>query len=295
MFTEACAKAMQYTKPMVISKVLMDGTVDSGFATYFFINRDGWALTAAHCLQCTIQQHHDDELRQQVDAYNAQNPDDKKAYDPKWLKTHIIWWGNEAGRVETMKIEPFFDIALIKFAGLPSNFAGDFPVFKDPSTVRPGMSVCRLGYPFMKVKAEFIPESSRFNIEINNNTAPGGFPYEGMVTRQIIKKRTDANGRPLNNNPNDPISMYIECSTPGLIGQSGGPIFDRNGFVVGMQSHTNNMPLGFGDKQVDGKYMPEQFINVGVGVHVSTLIQMFKQNNIKYKSESDDDGYRIIG
>ena len=231
-----------------------------------------------------------------MDIHNSQNPDDKKEYDPKWQKAHIIWWGNGVFRIENMRIEPLLDIALVKFTGLPPNFVTDLPVFADPASVRPGMSVCRLGYPFMKVKTDYKPESSTFNIEINNgNGTTTAFPYEGMVTRQVIKRRMDANGRPVQTNPNEPIPMYIECSTPGLVGQSGGPIFDRNGFIVGMQSHTNNIPLGFGDKQVDGKYMPEQFINTGMGVHVSTLIQMFKQYNIKYKSESDDDGYRIIG
>ncbi len=296
MFADACAKAMQYTKPMIISTALVDGTVESGFATFFMINREGWGVTAAHCVQCLMQQHTDQGRMHEVDNFNAAHPDEKKSYDPKWLRTHAILWGGAGNaRVEEFKIFGPQDLAFIKFTGLPPNFVKDYPVFKDPASVRQGMSVCRLGFPFMKVKTEFIPAENRFNLEINGGAGFQCFPYDGMVTRIVHKVQVDANGRPMEPRPNGPPIQFIECSTPGLVGQSGGPIIDRNGFVVGLQSQTNNVPLGFGDKQVDGKYMPEQFINLGMGVHVSTIIQQMKELGISYKSESDDDGYRIIG
>ncbi|MBO7409415.1 MAG: trypsin-like peptidase domain-containing protein [Candidatus Methanomethylophilaceae archaeon] len=296
MFADACAKAMQYTKPLIISTATVDGTVNSGFATFFFINREGWAITAAHCVQCVLQQHADAEQIRKVDAYNAEHPDDKKPYNPKWLKAHALMWGGIAGlRFDRLEINLALDIALVKFAGLPPNSVTEFPVFKEPASIRPGMSICRLGFPFIKVKTDFIPAENRFALEINNGAGFRLFPYEGMVTGTIIKKAVDQNGHPIEPRPNEIQPTFIECSTPGLIGQSGGPIVDKNGFIVGMQSQTVNLPMGFGDKQVDGKYMPEQFMNIGMGVHVSTIIQMMKEKGVSYKSESDDDGYRIVG
>jgi hypothetical protein len=38
----------------------------------------------------------------------------------------------------------------------------------------------------------------------------------------------------------------------------------------------------------------EQFMNLGLGVHVRTILQVLDRKGVKYKSESDDDGYRII-
>ncbi|HYK55809.1 MAG TPA: hypothetical protein VEV15_04980, partial [Flavisolibacter sp.] len=34
-------------------------------------------------------------------------------------------------------------------------------------------------------------------------------------------------------------------STPGLKGQSGGPLFNSDGLIFGMQSMTNHLHLGF--------------------------------------------------
>jgi len=39
--------------------------------------------------------------------------------------------------------------------------------------------------------------------------------------------------------------MGIELSTPGLRGQSGGPLFNSEGIICGMQSSTNHLHLGF--------------------------------------------------
>ena len=294
MFAEACAKATQFTKPMVISTATVDGKVDSGYATYVIINSEGWAVTAFHCVQCVLQQHNDENLKREVDAYNAQNPDEKRTYNPKWLKANSVWWGNDNIRYDTMHFHPALDLAFVRLTNLPHNFVTDYPVFKEPSAIRPGMSLCRIGYPFTKAKATYDPESTRFALGLEGGI-PQWFPYEGMLTRQIVGIPLDANGKPVKIDPNEPQPMFVECSTPGLVGQSGGPIIDKNGYIVGIQSKTNSIPLGFGDKQVDGKYMPEQFINLGVGVHVSTIIQAMKKHGIKYKSESDDDGYRIVG
>ena len=41
---------------------------------------------------------------------------------------------------------------------------------------------------------------------------------------------------------------YLETSSAGLLGQSGGPIFDIDGTVWAMQSRTTHLPLGFAPK-----------------------------------------------
>ena len=51
------------------------------------------------------------------------------------------------------------------------------------------------------------------------------FPIEGMLTRHIMHGNEIAG---------------IELSTPGLRGQSGGPLFNSEGLVCGMQSGTNH-------------------------------------------------------
>ena len=59
--------------------------------------------------------------------------------------------------------------------------------------------------------------------------------------------------------------LYVETSTPGLKGQSGGPIFDTNGHIYAMQVQPNHIPLGFHPiSEYDGKSIEKnQFLNVG--------------------------------
>jgi len=56
------------------------------------------------------------------------------------------------------------------------------------------------------------------------------FPIDGIVTRNV------AEGTEI---------MGIELSTPGLRGQSGGPLFDEDGIIYGMQQSTKHLHLGF--------------------------------------------------
>jgi S1-C subfamily serine protease len=77
--------------------------------------------------------------------------------------------------------------------------------------------------------------------------------------------------------PPYPLS-YIETSTPGLRGQSGGPIFDTQGTIWGIQVKTSHYPLGFNQK--------DQFLNAGLGVHPSTLFGLFNEAGIGFAVSS---------
>jgi hypothetical protein len=78
--------------------------------------------------------------------------------------------------------------------------------------------------------------------------------------------------------------MFLETSSPGLKGQSGGPIVDRDGNIYAIQSKNLTMPLGFtGTVEINGKKVDEnQFINVGIGVHLQTIVALLKKHNIKF-------------
>jgi len=85
----------------------------------------------------------------------------------------------------------------------------------------------------------------------------------------------------------------IEMSTPGLRGQSGGPLFDTDGKIYGMQSATNHFHLGFDmrDKEIiyDGKKSKisnHPFLHVGICVHVDKIKTFLAEHKIDFK-ESD--------
>jgi hypothetical protein len=102
------------------------------------------------------------------------------------------------------------------------------------------------------------------------------FPIEGIYTRTI-------NIDPPNPAPGFPL-MFVETSSPGLRGQSGGPTFDTDGAIWAIQSQTGHLPLGFSPEiKEGGKAQKEhQFLNVGMGVHVETVLGFFNQLGIKH-------------
>ena len=75
----------------------------------------------------------------------------------------------------------------------------------------------------------------------------------------------------------------LETSTPGLRGQSGGPIFDTNGDIWAIQSRTQHYDLGFKPKAMQSAQEEHQFLNVGLGVHVQTVLGFLDQLGIKYQ------------
>lgn len=81
---------------------------------------------------------------------------------------------------------------------------------------------------------------------------------------------------------------FLETSSPGLRGQSGGSIFDVNGTLWSIQSHTSHYDLGFNPSiQMNGKIIEEfQFLNVGSGVHPETLAAFLKENGVPYNLSS---------
>jgi len=79
-------------------------------------------------------------------------------------------------------------------------------------------------------------------------------------------------------------ARFIEMSTPGLRGQSGGPVFDVNGVVWAVQSQTRHLELGFQPTtEHHGKRVQEnQFLNVGLASHVSEIVKLFETAGVTY-------------
>jgi hypothetical protein len=80
----------------------------------------------------------------------------------------------------------------------------------------------------------------------------------------------------------------FELSTPGLRGQSGGPAFDTDGRVWGMQFGTNHLDLNF-DVDVDvvrdgnKKHVKDSaFLHVGHCVHVDALKAFMQQHGVGF-------------
>ncbi|MEO6281774.1 MAG: trypsin-like peptidase domain-containing protein [Dyadobacter sp.] len=295
MFVEAIEKVDQYTRPVhFILRYYTGSDIVPGTATLFFVNEDGFAITCRHVARQILYANSiyenylkfKGELRifEKDPAFETQKAFLESKYkinadNPIRILFNFIQCVT-AYKSLTIHLHPTQDLAIIQFRDFETKQYQRYAKFlKDTRLVKQGRYLCRLGYPF--------PEFS--NYQYNKNTGDiewtkGGrintpsFPIDGIITRHI-------------GGSNEVVG--IEMSTPGLRGQSGGPLFDTNGVIYGMQSATRHLHLGF--DQINREVITEghrkrvsnyPFLNVGQCVHVDVIKQFLREKKIAfYESE----------
>ena len=292
MFADACQKAIDYTRPVAISTRQYDGTLHTDVGAMIVLNEDGWVITAGHVFDSFAKFQGDQKKIEEINAINANraqkpgSPSSDIKIDKTLLTNHSFWWGWDGVRINNVLVNREVDIAIGKLEPFDSNWVKEYPVFADPNHMRLGTSVCRGGYPFIVIKPEFFEDKKAFRIpKIQHDRF--FYPIEGLYSHLENK------GKSLDGSCE---KRYIETSSPGLKGQSGGPIFDVNGRIYGMQVFTDHRLLGFHPTaELDGqKYIENQFMNIGVGIHVQTIFELLKMRNVRYNMEGDESGFRII-
>ena len=295
MFADAIEKVGGFTRPIkFITRYYKDSVIVPGCATMFFVNEDGYALTCKHVAQEVIAADRINENYRNFKAALSEiqgNPkakaltkglEQKYKIAPKKPIQIKVQFPDIVDRFKEMDItvDPDYDVALIHFKGFEKTLYKGHAVFaKESSKIRPGDSLVRLGFPF--------PEFSDFGYNEETDdiiwtgkgraTTPR-FPIDGMYTRGVA----DTNGR----------VTGIELSTPGLRGQSGGPLFDQNGTIYGMQSLTKHLHLGFdmvnAQMNINGRQQTinnQPFLHVGHAVHLDILKEFLDKHNVRYYEE----------
>ncbi len=297
MFREAYAKAKHYTRPVVGAARTVDGRCSSGIASFVVINKDGWILTAYHILK-TLTAIREIQLKTQAYFESLASIEADAALSPKKAKAKInalglppapedvrhcaVWWGsNEAKLVDAGGIEEI-DLGVGRLEPFDPASIAEYPVIKDATkNFDPGVSLCKLGYPFYEVPIAWDSTSNGFAVTAADLSFPL-FPIEGILTRFV--RDPSLQGRlpfPL---------AQLETSTPGLRGQSGGPIFDARGRLWGIQTATAHLPLGFEPEFMGAngrKHRQQQFLNVGRGVHAETIEGLLNQLGVKFDVSDD--------
>jgi hypothetical protein len=182
--------------------------------------------------------------------------------------------------VKTFHAWPPVDLAIGKLEPFDPTWVSNYPKLKDPTQgFQPGVSLCRLGYPFHDIAPTWDASTGGFGLPPGAFPIPR-FPIEGMMTRLVNVEVQNITAP-----PPFPMSMF-EMSTPGLKGQSGGPAVDVNGAVWGIQSHTAHYPLGFNPPvpNTGNKRTEYQFLNVGRCAHAASLIGLLQTQGIKFTS-----------
>jgi S1-C subfamily serine protease len=251
MFTNAIKEITKFTRPILFVQRLNSDKLIPGSATLFFINEDGYALTCKHVVTSII---------------NVANNSNKA----------IFKFDGCYQKIEDIKIimHPKYDLAIIKFNGINPLYSS-YAYLKKDNEINPGKFLVRSGFAF--------PEFDNYKIDIHSNKlifTNGGnqntplFSNEGMISRLVA----DQNG-----------IRGIELTTPGIKGTSGGPLYDENGIIYGIQSLSKHYHLGFDiineNVLINGEYKEVSnypFISLGECVSINVIKDFLKENNIKY-------------
>lgn len=271
MFATAVERARRYTFPYVGFRHRASGEVFSTIASFIVVNADGWVLTAAHVLQeiqaCEAQ-------RERAAALADDDPDRAPLIAHHAEVWAVPGWQSASPRLAEARVDPLADVALARLVPTPSLPEADYPLLRpadEPIAV--GLSVARMGYPFHNAPSVYEPEADNFRI------GEGAFPVPLFVAEGIVSRfRSEQRG--------GRAALFIETSSPGLRGQSGGPLFDIEGRICGVQSKTGHLDLGFDARYVrDGEEVVErQFLNVGLAAHVSEVARLLGEQGITARS-----------
>jgi hypothetical protein len=293
MFAAPTAAARSYTFPVVVSFQQWDGFVDAGVGTFVVVNDDGWIATAAHLFEIGQRMLVDkpavEALRQEIVAVdgNMSIPSAQRARqvkklkakaNPKWLVRDSYWWAADGVTLQDVQINPALDLAVGRLDPFPQGPFKGHAVIKNPAQgLDQGTSLCRLGFPFPQISATYDDAANSFRFDSSGLTY---FPLDGIFTRTLVEPPTPgANVSP----------MWIETSSPGLRGQSGGPVYDSHGRVWGIQSSTKSIPLGFDPEiTVQGKKVKEhQFVNLGIALHPQCLVDALTAFGVRFDLSPD--------
>ena len=293
MFSKAVPIAAGFTRPMIISSRTTNGVCSSTIGTCVVVNRRGWILTAGHLLDI-VRQHQESAqryigYRDNIVEFHRDTASDKR-FRKKGVRTfhkptasavrnHSVWWSADNAHLVEARLLPAADLALGRLEPFNPESITRLPVFKNPSEgYEPGRSLCKLGFPLHRIEPEFDERANTFTLPAGAVPLPM-FPLDGIFTR-VVNTRAPGSGE-------GDLFSFIETSTPSLLGQMGGPVFDSGAVVWGIQSHTMHHPLGFCPPVPGGSpgHVEHQFLNTGLAVHASVIRNFLDAEGIDYERE----------
>ena len=291
MFESAIDNVLQFTRPLHTISRTYGGLILPGSSTFFFVNDNGIAITCKHVLDLIPAADNINQTYLQFKAERERIPKDGK-YKRNLQGLEIKYKYNADSTIQlknnflncfdtikeiTCHAHPTLDLAIMEFKGFNKIYYTSHARFiKDNNKIKQGKSLCRIGFPFPEFN-NFKHNPDTDDIEWTNTGNPNSpsFPIDGIVTRFVGSNQNEITG--------------IEMSTPGLKGQSGGPLFDTAGNIYGMQFATNHLHLGFDMKDIEiinngkkSKVSNYPFLHVGICVHADKIKEFLNQHNINF-------------
>ncbi len=294
MFVNAIKEVSKFTRPLqTITRAYGNKHITPGLSTMFFVNDMGTAVTCKHVSQLIIASDKRNKLFSNFKAEVSKLPRDASfkrnvkglELKYKYKKDTTVQIKNSfMGAVDrfdqiTVKQHPKFDLAIVQLKGFNEiQYSGYARFLKDTSKIEQGKYLCRLGFPFPEFNNYKYEETiDDIQFDQTKRAIVPIFPIDGIVTRNVVENNE---------------LMGIEMSTPGLRGQSGGPLFDENGIVYGMQQSTKHLHLGFDieDKEllIKGelkKINDYAFLHLGQCIRVDIIKDFLEKNQVTFYEE----------
>lgn len=291
MFADAIQTVGNFTRPIqYITKTYKNPSILTGSNTLFFVNDNGVAVTSKHVAQDLIARQ---DVEPNYATFKSRIAATESAKNRKvairHLETEFLYGPGTATHAKTRFIDcfdtitsmtfhlhPTYDLAIIEFEYQgPKRYEGHATFAKDREYILPGDFLCRLGFPFSEFTDYAYDEANDELMWVPSGpVAAPRFPIDGMVTR-FLADGTQVFG--------------IEMSTPGFLGQSGGPLFDEDAVVCGMQFATNHLYLGFDvedftvfDRGKEKKVSNQPFLHVGQCIDAEVIKAFLTEHNIEF-------------
>ena len=297
MFRSANTLARAFTRPVIMSRMTVSGACSASIGAFVVVNSDGWVVTASHILDHILTMYREEheylDHRRRESEIRADTSLDEKSrrkqlqalgkLQPDRTARASAWFGGAGDSLEQITRISAVDLGIAKLKNFESTHIPSYPKFKaDGPDCVPGASLCKLGFPFNQARPSWDDAAEAFRYP-PEDLSPCCFPIEGIFTRTQQVVPQDAEGNAISS----PFPLeYLETSTPGLKGQSGGPIFDVNGTIWALQCLTTHIPLGFSPPvTINGKQSVEhQFINLGMGPSAKTITAVLTDLGISFDS-----------
>jgi len=288
MFANACKLATRYTYPVITARRHFDRTTKCGCAAFIVLNDQGWIATAAHLLGA------DDALQRscrEISDYSGkilairQDPrlthQEKRRKisrlktDPKWVTNVTFWWGRDGVRLREVRLLPEADLAVGRLEPFDPEKFRPFLVVKDPACLDVGTPLCKLGFPFQRVDALYDETGGEFRLSTGSQPS-AGFPTEGIYTRTLSAGKSSDGRYEI---------KFLETSSPGITGQSGGPLFDSRGTLWGVQSRTDMHSLRVHTRTPGKARSADEVlsVNLGVAIHPELIVSFLRDNDVRFR------------
>jgi hypothetical protein len=269
MFARAIQIATDFTNPYVGLRRRANGEVFTTMGAFVVLNADGWVLTSGHVVDEILARRTEESTGSEA----KEDPSRVVAFSELWA---VPGFRKTNPQLAEATVNRVADLGVCRLAPFDRDSVGTLPVLRDTAVapIEQGMSVCRLGFPFCDIPATYREDKDEFALDEHAFPVPR-FALDGIVARFNRRFAEDGSSS----------ALYIETSTPGLRGQSGGPLLDTAGRVCGIQSHTSHVDLGF-DAQYNtdaGPVTERQFLNVGAATHVDDVRALLDSVGAKYR------------